>query len=347
MMRFVNVTDKNFEDIFAVSAKFEQWEYVKHHIFDMVNNYVAIVNEEYLPIPFLVYEDDNIIGFVQVNCDDKTASYDICKLIVHETEQNKGYGAKILSEVIKWIGMKYGQGTMTAAYKVHNVIADKLFSNTRFERRVIGDEVIAAMELCNSENVLQESEFEEVPYVDIDEFVNKIKAFGKYPESIIGDETGIHFRKVNKDDCKQIVEMQLFERQEEYVMPFVDSLAQSYSDLFEEDITVTYVLGNGEKPVGLVELCYVQGKEFPKLKDKMVYELFRILVDKKYQKKGYGTKAVQLFLDYVKDKPLGEADDIVVSVVEGNDAALKIYERFGFENIGKDEYEHIALRRKI
>ena len=32
-MKFVNVTDKNFEDIFMVSAKFEQWEYVKHHIF--------------------------------------------------------------------------------------------------------------------------------------------------------------------------------------------------------------------------------------------------------------------------------------------------------------------------
>lgn len=95
-MRFVNVTDKNFEDIFMVSAKFEQWEYVKHHIFDMVKNYVAIVNEQYLPIPFLVYENDCIIGFVQVNYYDKNSVFDICKIIVHETEQNKGYGTKIL-----------------------------------------------------------------------------------------------------------------------------------------------------------------------------------------------------------------------------------------------------------
>jgi len=346
-MRFINVTDKNFEDIFMVSAKYEQWEYVKHHIFDMVNNYVAIVNDEYLPIPFLVYDNDSIIGLVQVNYDDKKFIYEICKLIVHETEQNKGYGTRILSEVVKWVGMKFGQGTMSATYKVSNTAADKLFTNAGFERRATGDEIITTMELCNSENVLQESEFEEIPYATVGEFVRRIKALKKYPENTIGDEAGIHFRKLNMDDCKRIIEMQLFESQEEYVMPFVDSLAQSYSDLFEEEITVTYALRNGEKTVGLVELRYVKGEGFQELKDKMVYELFRILVDKEYQKEGYGTKAVQLFLDYVKDKPLGEADDIVTSVVEGNDIALKLYQRFGFEVIGKDQYEHIALTRKI
>ena len=66
-MKFVYVTNENFEDIFEVSAKYEQWQYVKHHIFDMVDNYAAVVNEAYLPIPFLVYEEDRIVGFVQVN----------------------------------------------------------------------------------------------------------------------------------------------------------------------------------------------------------------------------------------------------------------------------------------
>lgn len=346
-MRFVNVTDKNFEDIFMVSAKFEQWEYVKHHIFDMVNNYVAIVNEQYLPIPFLIYENDCIIGFVQVNYDNEKSTYEICKLIVHETEQNKGYGTKILSEVTNWLGLKLGQGTLTATYKVANVTATKLFLNAGFKGKVAGDEVVATIELSANENPLLHSEFEEIPYATVGEFARRIKELKKYPENIIGDEKGIHFRKVNMDNCKQIIEMQLFENQEEYVMPFVDSLAQSYSDLFEEEVTITYALCDREKAVGLVEIRYVKGEGFPKLKDKMVYELFRILVDKNYQKEGYGTKAVQLFLDYVKDKPLGDADDIVVSVVDGNNVALKLYEKFGFEIIGKDKYEHIALGRKI
>ncbi len=32
-------------------------------------------------------------------------------------------------------------------------------------------------------------------------------------------------------------------------MPFVDSLAQSFSDLFEEEITITYAVCDGEKAV--------------------------------------------------------------------------------------------------
>lgn len=302
---------------------------------------------KYLPIPFLVYENDSIIGFVQVNYDDKKSIFEICKIIVHETEQNKEYGTKILSEVINWLGIKFGQETVIATYKTVNVVTAKLFSNAGFKGRVVGDEVAATMELSYSEKALLNSEFEEIPYATVAEFAKRIRELKKYPENIIGDEKGIHFRKINMDNCKQIMEMQLFESQEEYVMPFVDSLAQSYSDLFEEEITITYALCNGEKAVGLVEIRYVKGEEFPKLKDKMVYELFRILVDKNYQKEGYGTKAVQLFLDYVKDKPLGTADDIVVSVVDGNDVALKLYEKFGFEIIGKDKYEHIALGRKI
>lgn len=347
MMKFINVTDKNFEDIFQISAKYEQWEYVKHHIFDMVNNYVAVINKEYLPIPFLVYENHNMIGFIQVNYDDKKLLYEICKLIVHETEQNKGYGKKILSEVIKWIYLQYGRGTITANYKISNFIANKLFSDMGFHKSILGDEIIAVMEMQFGIKYTLESEFQEIPYAIIDNMVNRIKRLGKYPQDIIGEENEINFKKINKNDSKMIIEMQLLENQEDYVMPFVDSLAESYSDLFEEEITVTYALCNGKNPVGLVEIRYVKGKNFPNLKDKMVYELFRILVDKEYQKNGYGTCAVQLFMDYVRKKPLGDADNIVVSVVEGNNIALRLYEKMGFKIIGKDKYEHIALSQTI
>lgn len=346
-MKFVYVTNKNFEEIFAVSAKYEQWEYVKHHIFDMVNNYVAIVNERYLPIPFLVYECDTLIGFVQINYDEKKSLYEICKLIVHETEQGRGYGAKILSEVRKWICIRSGQGMITASYKASNSAADKLFSNAGFSRSAVGDQVTAAVAIQGSEKEPPESEFENPPYAALDAFVNRIKGLKKYPDNSIGNEEEIHLEKINTEKCEEIIEMKLLESQEDYVMPFVDSLAESFSDLFEEEITVSYALCDGRKTVGLVEIRYMTGEEFPGLKEKPVYDLFRILVDKKYQKNGYGTRAVQVLLDYVKKRPLGDADDIVVSVVEGNDVALKLYERFGFEIFGKDRYGHIALRKNL
>lgn len=36
-----------------------------------------------------------------------------------------------------------------------------------------------------------------------------------------------------------------------------------------------------------------------------------------------------------------------VSVVEGNNIALRLYEKMGFKIIGKDKYEHIALSQTI
>ena len=345
MLKFCYVTDKNFEDIFEVSAKYEQWEYVKHHIFDMVNNYVAVVNEAYLPIPFLVYEDSKVTGYVQVNCNGE--SYEICKLIVHESEQNKGYGTRILSEMMKWISVRFGRGTVTGTYKASNLAADKLFLNAGFDREVTDGEVTASRKLHCCETALSDSEFEKIPYAAVGEFTAKIREAKKYPESIIGDEKGIHFEKIHGEHARKIIAMELLKTQEGYVMPFVDSLAQSYSDLFEEEITVPYALCHGPNPVGLVEIRYVKGEGFPVFQEKMVYELFRILVDKEYQKKGYGTGAIQLFLDYVKRKPLGDADAVVVSVVEGNEVALKLYERFGFQIIGRDKYEHIALGQDL
>ena len=44
---------------------------------------------------------------------------------------------------------------------------------------------------------------------------------------------------------------------------------------------------------------------------------------------------------------MGDADAVVVSVVEGNEVALKLYERFGFQIIGRDKYEHIALGQDL
>lgn len=351
-MKFVFVTNHNFEDIFEVTAKYEQWNYVKHHIFDMVNNYAAIVNEVYLPIPFLVYESGKLIGFVQVNYEGQKTFCEISKLIVQETEQNKGYGTKIVAEVTKWACIQFELPSIKALYHRENLAADKLFSKAGFRRSVTGDHVTAVWEtglggIVPKDGEVPDSEFGKIPYQNVEEFAHRIKELKKYPQDRIGEENGIHFKKVSMKDCSQIIEMQLLESQEEYVMPFVDSLAQSYSDLFEEEVTLTYALCQGDKPVGLVEICYGKGGEFPDLKDKPVYELFRLLVDRNYQKKGYGTEAVRLFLNYVKEKPLGEAENIVVSVVEGNDVALRLYEKFGFTVFGRDKYGHTALRRPI
>lgn len=142
-------------------------------MFDMVDNYVAIINRIYLPIPFLIYEETRMIGFVQVNYYDKEPLFEICKLIVHETEQNKGYGKRILSEVVKWISIQYGSGTVMAKYKKNNIIADKLFCNVGFGKSTSGDEIAVVMEVKTILADALHSEFDEVSYSKVDVFADK------------------------------------------------------------------------------------------------------------------------------------------------------------------------------
>ena len=52
----------------------------------------------------------------------------------------------------------------------------------------------------------------------------------------------------------------------------------------------------------------------------------------------------RLVLIFVRNKNFYERK---VCVVEGNNIALRLYEKMGFKRIGKDKYEHIALSQTI
>ena len=54
------------------------------------------------------------------------------------------------------------------------------------------------------------------------------------------------------------------------------------------------------------------------------------MIDKRYQGRGYGRKAMQLALDYMRTFPCGEAENIWLSYEPENEAAKKLYASFGF-----------------
>ena len=54
------------------------------------------------------------------------------------------------------------------------------------------------------------------------------------------------------------------------------------------------------------------------------------MIDKRYQGKGYGRKAMQLALDYIRTLPCGPAESIWLSYEPENEVAKKLYSSFGF-----------------
>ena len=61
------------------------------------------------------------------------------------------------------------------------------------------------------------------------------------------------------------------------------------------------------------------------------YYIWRFMIDKKYQGRGYGKEAFKQTLDLIKTFPDGKADYVVISYDRNNERGRKLYGSFGFE----------------
>jgi diamine N-acetyltransferase len=94
----------------------------------------------------------------------------------------------------------------------------------------------------------------------------------------------------------------------------------------------------GETPVGFVML----GDDVPRGNPHIPwrYYLWRMLIDARFQGRGYGRSALDLAVAYVKTRP--DADVLVTSVVAGEGSPLGFYQRYGFELTGEMfDHEHV------
>ncbi len=69
------------------------------------------------------------------------------------------------------------------------------------------------------------------------------------------------------------------------------------------------------------------------------YNFSQLFIDERYQGKGYGRAATQLVLDTMKKD--GRYKKVCLCYIEGNEAAKRLYESFGFCEIDRDGDEII------
>ena len=119
------------------------------------------------------------------------------------------------------------------------------------------------------------------------------------------------------------------EPQKNYVSDSYAMLARAYA--YREQRSRAFVIYNDETPVGM-GLYY-------DLPDMECYDLSQIFIDQWYQGKGYGKAATKAVLEAMKQD--GKYNKVDLCYIDGNDAAKKLYEGFGFVEIDRDEDEII------
>ena len=117
--------------------------------------------------------------------------------------------------------------------------------------------------------------------------------------------------------------------QEQYVASTATILARAYA--YRNQRSQALLIYGDEIPVGMV--LYHDEDSLD------AYIFSEILIDERFQGKGYGTAATKLVLDRMRED--GRYHKVVLCYIEGNDAARKLYEQFGFVETDRDEDEII------
>jgi len=120
---------------------------------------------------------------------------------------------------------------------------------------------------------------------------------------------------------------------------FVSDVGQSLQEAVEEPggRAIQWGLYDGDTPVGFVMISdEVDGPGF------IAHYLWKLLIDRDHQRKGYGTAALDLVADYFRAKP--EVDVMWTTAEEGEGGPIPFYERYGFVRTGDMVFEEALLR---
>lgn len=128
---------------------------------------------------------------------------------------------------------------------------------------------------------------------------------------------------VTEENWQEIASLTVKEYQKNYVAPAIGILARGYVyrdcnakiHAFEKDgviVGVALVREFADEPLG--------------------YDLQQFMIDRQYQRNGYGTRALQLVLDELRKEK--HYDHVELCVKKADAEAIRLYEKLGFTDSG-------------
>jgi diamine N-acetyltransferase len=145
------------------------------------------------------------------------------------------------------------------------------------------------------------------------------------------------FKEVDDDNFRSILDLHktLTDNQKKCVASNVYSIAEA--SVYPKNAYYRGVFV-GDKPIGFI-MVYIPSEGATIEQEKYFY-LWRFMIAREFQHKGYGSKALDIICDMAKK--LG-FDRIVTSVELIDEGPLPFYERYGFTNTGRMDEGELVL----
>ena len=156
----------------------------------------------------------------------------------------------------------------------------------------------------------------------------------------------LELKKINRKNVADILKLEVFDNQKSFVATNNSSIIEAYIAITENNHVFTFGIYNDDKPVGFLMIGFdvnSDDESAPKIA-KGNYNIWRLMIDKKFQGKGFGKKAMELALEFINTFPCGTAKYCWLSYESENDRARQLYKSVGFvETDEKDGDEIVAI----
>lgn len=149
----------------------------------------------------------------------------------------------------------------------------------------------------------------------------------------------VSLRPLTESNRAEIEALGIAPGQEQFVNSVPEALAEAAEE--PDGRAIQWGLYDDETPVGFVMISdEVGGPGY------ISQYLWKLLIDERYQRRGYGTAALDLVAEYFRGRPGVEV--MWTSAGQGAGSPILFYERYGFERTGEIVFDdEVLLRLKL
>ncbi len=141
----------------------------------------------------------------------------------------------------------------------------------------------------------------------------------------------IELRKITKDNYEECLELRVADDQKNFVSTTVHALAQAW--VYYETAFPFAIYAN-EVMVGFIMLGYYEAKN--------QYTLWKLMIDERYQKRGYGKTALKLGIQHLIER--FNVKEVYTAYESTNQVARDLYASFGFFETGEAIENEVEMK---
>ncbi len=128
----------------------------------------------------------------------------------------------------------------------------------------------------------------------------------------------LSFREVTRRNLWEVLRLSVAKSQIQFVAPNSVSLAQAKV----QPECVPLAVYDGERPIGFV----MYGLDYAEKE----YWIYRVMIDEKYQSRGYGRRVTEMLIDRIKQEADEERHVLYLSFNPENEWGESLYRSLGF-----------------